>query len=1013
MLRQLLAQSFPDASSAINISMADSYSASTNGVIMAASGSSLTEKLEVSTEDVISHQFHTAIQAEALKNQDSDTSNEASDSPEFAVLSKMQPTFGPSAPSAFHSLTAPAATATAPTAFMDPFYQSSCGIYSQQPTYGQPPPPNMDAMNGYLNGSTSDLFSSTYAVLASESVPGFPHVGTPTGMEWSGYASFDPSLAAAERLDRIQSATSYLLPGQPAILHQNPQVFNHSVVPATLLQYSSMVSQESALSSVSVPLVSENSNHITHPQQQAGLLIHHPPVSSNQILYAQQQPPYTQHLRDSPQLSTVQSEYVQYSTPKIEEPESEKMKSSIDSGKTHRKKSCDTTSRNCGDRKSPGMGNSKRASSQSVFTEAFRKITAQIPIDQICGAAVVDSRPKSRDKRSKEKSEGSSDEEDENGETRERVMCLACKGVYPSRRSLTGHIGRNEKCREIIGRNYLDQLAQLTSQDIIPDLSATDGVSPVCPYCDRFISHYKGNIRRHINQCKAKDRVEEVGGGGARRESTPTHESRGATSQPTDDPSPPATIETTSSSSSASSSASSSIDLPSICSNSSVAPTASSTFVPTSTPVAAQPTSNMMNSSGQIVTTSSHLHHQTQHAETNPGMGLNQLPMATTVPLSAVSHQAAPLFVQRHYEHTTIVQPHDYGHAPPVQQIYSAHTYDPGHAYMNGGPMQISVGKTEDDDYEPNGAHLMYAQQSQAYNRDSYAHESLHSTDIVSPQNISSSTQSKIAVHPSKPLSSSGKGHNQTTNSGANCANPYVCVWCSFSTAYKGNMKRHLISCHAVTDELLRRYSFEVERLRQSHPNRPAVDDLPITPRETVNNSSNGEKKSPTQKHPSNSSRKRAGEQSGNVSHRGRPKKCTKVDHEGEKIREDVDGNTNDSTAINSPQPHSTQVAAHIQQPVYHIAQDHMGHPNTSFASLPQSNQQLYVVMGPDGQHQFYGNPQQVLAQPQHFTNAVPTMPITGTAFRPHTISKEHFEGSNDSGISVQSFIQTTNPANL
>lgn len=36
----------------------------------------------------------------------------------------------------------------------------------------------------------------------------------------------------------------------------------------------------------------------------------------------------------------------------------------------------------------------------------------------------------------------------------ERVMCMACRGVYPSRRSLTGHIGRNEKCREIIGFLY-------------------------------------------------------------------------------------------------------------------------------------------------------------------------------------------------------------------------------------------------------------------------------------------------------------------------------------------------------------------------------------------------------------------------------------------------------------------------------------------------------------------------------------------------------------------------------
>ncbi|KAK6028335.1 zinc finger, C2H2 type [Ostertagia ostertagi] len=96
------------------------------------------------------------------------------------------------------------------------------------------------------------------------------------------------------------------------------------------------------------------------------------------------------------------------------------------------------------------------------------------------------------------------------GPDNERVMCMACRGVYPSRRSLTGHIGRNEKCREIIGRNYLDQVA-MGANPIAPGTenaikagaltNGHDGLSPICPHCDRFISHYKGNIRRHINQC--------------------------------------------------------------------------------------------------------------------------------------------------------------------------------------------------------------------------------------------------------------------------------------------------------------------------------------------------------------------------------------------------------------------------------------------------------------------------------------------------------------------------------
>uniref|UniRef100_A0A1I7X0E9 C2H2-type domain-containing protein n=1 Tax=Heterorhabditis bacteriophora TaxID=37862 RepID=A0A1I7X0E9_HETBA len=56
------------------------------------------------------------------------------------------------------------------------------------------------------------------------------------------------------------------------------------------------------------------------------------------------------------------------------------------------------------------------------------------------------------------------------GPDNERVMCMACRGVYPSRRSLTGHIGRNEKCREIIDIKYYNTIIS-------------------------------GNIRRHINQC--------------------------------------------------------------------------------------------------------------------------------------------------------------------------------------------------------------------------------------------------------------------------------------------------------------------------------------------------------------------------------------------------------------------------------------------------------------------------------------------------------------------------------
>ncbi|KAL3985571.1 C2H2-type zinc-finger domain family protein [Acanthocheilonema viteae] len=87
---------------------------------------------------------------------------------------------------------------------------------------------------------------------------------------------------------------------------------------------------------------------------------------------------------------------------------------------------------------------------------------------------------------------------------RNQITCTACRSVYSSRKSLTGHIGRNEKCREIIGGNYLDQMGGFVESMRIckpGNVTNSNGVDPVCPYCDRFISHYKGNIRRHVNQC--------------------------------------------------------------------------------------------------------------------------------------------------------------------------------------------------------------------------------------------------------------------------------------------------------------------------------------------------------------------------------------------------------------------------------------------------------------------------------------------------------------------------------
>lgn len=41
-------------------------------------------------------------------------------------------------------------------------------------------------------------------------------------------------------------------------------------------------------------------------------------------------------------------------------------------------------------------------------------------------------------------------------------------------------------------------------------------------------------------------------------------------------------------------------------------------------------------------------------------------------------------------------------------------------------------------------------------------------------------------------------------------------------------MKRHLISCHNCTDELLRKYNFELERLRKSNPHPATSECLPF-----------------------------------------------------------------------------------------------------------------------------------------------------------------------------------------
>lgn len=101
-------------------------------------------------------------------------------------------------------------------------------------------------------------------------------------------------------------------------------------------------------------------------------------------------------------------------------------------------------------------------------------------------------------------------------------------------------------------------------------------------------------------------------------------------------------------------------------------------------------------------------------------------------------------------------------------------------------------------------------------------------------------------------------------------------------------MKRHLISCHnGITDDLLRRLSFDVDRLRKNCPNRPHIQELPILPKAPRQPSvSNGEKSDKPKviknSNGNSSGRKRLTNLNGSNTNvevnRGRPRKNAKND---------------------------------------------------------------------------------------------------------------------------------------
>uniref|UniRef100_A0A7E4V2V3 C2H2-type domain-containing protein n=1 Tax=Panagrellus redivivus TaxID=6233 RepID=A0A7E4V2V3_PANRE len=204
-----------------------------------------------------------------------------------------------------------------------------------------------------------------------------------------------------------------------------------------------------------------------------------------------------------------------------------------------------------------------------------------------------------------------------------RVMCIGCSGVYISRRSLAAHLGQNEACRDAISRKYAESGSP----------EGDSGLNPICPNCDRYISQYRGNIRRHINQCHKR---------------------------PSKGPSPAS------------------------------------------------------------------INNLSQHYAS----------LAPIVPPeSSAYHQVAP-----------------------------------------------------DSDIE---------------------------TGYI--------LQPAVEPKPGAPITSSSKKSGKPSSVAVTASNPYVCAWCAFKTVYKGNMKRHLISVHACTDEGLRKISFDLERLRLLSAFRPVT----------------------------------------------------------------------------------------------------------------------------------------------------------------------------------------------
>ncbi|KAI6190361.1 hypothetical protein M3Y97_00109400 [Aphelenchoides bicaudatus] len=419
----------------------------------------------------------------------------------------------------------------------------------------------------------------------------------------------------------------------------------------------------------------------------------------------------------------------------------------------------------------PAEKRAKKSNGQSArncqleYTENFKKFI-NIPTQNGSAISTNSATPPQRSLSANNSDSGvqspADSEESDSVNGGQTIQCPACKSVYSSARSLTGHIGRTEKCRELIGRDYLDEIAKMGKSGCIPDPSSVgEGISPVCPHCNRFISHYKGNIRRHVNSCKKM----------------PGRKDSGA--EP-------------------------------VGSNSSNASLAS--YDTTSTPNPAQIedhqtqpcSSNKDHSDYALQAMHSHQMHRHQpihavhfahpHPEERhiPSMNHHQLPPYSLNPSAPVHYQIPP--AQNQMTLITHLQPPNHLNQPVVHYGMDYMPYEPMYhqQHMQTMPAQH---------YE-----ITYVRTSPENPAPSCSSFHADCTDMPNAQKVP-----KLKHNGMVPVS-----------------DPYTCCWCAFSTVYKGNMKRHLISCHACTDELLRKYNFELERLRKSNPHPATADCLPF-----------------------------------------------------------------------------------------------------------------------------------------------------------------------------------------